>query len=54
MNHKLIVEEIAGRTFCAKKDLPDLIIHELRHTGLNSEDMKKCKEEIDVLMTKEN
>lgn len=48
LNHKQLVKEIAKSCYCNKRDLPDLIIHELRHMGLNTDDMQKCKEEIKV------
>lgn len=50
MNHRLIIEEIAVNCFCAKKDLPDLIIHELRHMGLSSSDYSECIKEMNSYM----
>lgn len=52
MDHRLIVEEIAINCFCAKRDLPDLIIHELRHMGLSTDDYRKCIAEINDYMEK--
>jgi hypothetical protein len=46
LNHRKLVEDIAACCYCAPKDLPDLITHELRHMGLNTDDMKICQEEI--------
>lgn len=54
MNHRKLVEETAEICYCSKKDLPDLIVYELKRMGLSKEDMAKCREEINNYMKENN
>ena len=47
MNHKLVIEEIVNRSYCAKRELKDIVIHELRHMGMDTVDYNKCIKELE-------
>lgn len=50
MDKKLIIENIASRSWCALKDFKDIAYHELRHMGISPEDFDK---EINEYVTEE-
>lgn len=48
MSKSKLINEIAENCYCSKKDLPEMIMYEIKRMGFSKEEIEEYKREIEL------